>query len=154
MLKWLKSMFGVPTPTGPAKVIKRFSTTDPTISKAGIVEGDSWLFISEQPQTVNLFEIEDPGIEQCLLAYKAQIRPEGLNGRAFLEMWCQFSGQGEYFSKGFNQALTGTNDWAKREIPFLLKKGQRPDAIKLNLVIEGKGRVWIRDIELLKTPIE
>jgi len=154
MLKWLKSMFTTPKPTGPAEIIKRFFTTDPTISKDCIVEGDSWLFICEQPQTVNLFEIEDPGIEQCVITYKAQIRTEGLDGQTFLEMWCTFKGSGEYFSKGFNQVLTGTNDWAKKEIPFLLKKGQRPDAVKLNIVINGKGRVWVRDIELLKTPIE
>ncbi len=69
-------------------------------------------------------------------------------------MWCKFEGKGEYFSKGFNQALSGTNDWVTREIPFFLKKGQRPDAVKLNIVIEGKGKVWVRDIELLKTLIE
>ena len=154
MLNWLKSMFTAPKPTGPAEVIKRFSTKNPTISKDCIVEGESWLFICERPQTVNLFEIEDPGIEQCILSYKAQIRTEGLSGRTYLEMWCRFKGKGEYFSKGFNQALAGTNEWARREIPFLLKKGQRPDAVKLNLVIEGKGRVWARDIELLKIPIE
>jgi hypothetical protein len=39
------------------------------------------------------------------------------------------------------------------EIPFYLKKGQRPDLIKLNLAIEGSGKVWIRDVELLKTPL-
>ena len=58
------------------------------------------------------------------------------------------------FSKGLNQAATGTTDWASYEIPFSLKKGQRPDLIKLNLVIEGRGKVWLRDIQLLKTPMD
>jgi hypothetical protein len=154
MMKWLKSMLAGPKPAGPAEVIKRFLIVDPTISKDCIVEGDSWLFICEQPQTVNLFEFDNPGIEQCILTYKARMRTEGLSGRTYLEMWCRFEGKGEYFSKGLHQTLTGTNDWATREIPFFLKKGQRPDAVKLNVVIEGKGKVWVRDIELLKTPIE
>jgi hypothetical protein len=154
MMKWFKSMFATPKPAGPAQVIKRFSTEDSTISRDCVVEDDSWLFICEQPQTVNLFEFGNPGIEQCILTYKAQIRTEGLSGRTYLEMWCKFAGKGEYFSKGFNQALTGTNDWAKREIPFLLKKGQKPDVVKLNVAVEGNGKVWIKDIELLKTPIE
>lgn len=153
-MKWLKSMFTGPKPIGPAEAIKRFSTEDPTISKDCIVEGDSWFFNCEQPQTVNLFEFSGPGIEQCVLTYKARIRTEGLSGRTYLEMWCKFKGKGEYFSKGFNQALTGTNDWVTREIPFFLKKRQRPDAVKLSVVIEGIGKVWVRDIELLKTPIE
>jgi len=153
-MKWLKSIFSGPKPTGPAEVIKRFLIDDPTISKDCIIEGDSWLINCEQPQTVTLFEFNSPGIEQCILAYKARIRTEGLSGRTYLEMWCKFEGKGEYFSKGFNQALSGTNDWVTREIPFFLKKGQSPDAVKLNVVVEGKGKVWVRDIELLKTLIE
>ena len=82
------------------------------------------------------------------------MKTEGLAGRAFLEMWCRLPGGGEFFSKGLNQAITGTTDWASYEIPFYLKKGQRPDLIKLNLVIEGRGKVSMKDVELLKTPLE
>jgi hypothetical protein len=55
--------------------------------------------------------------------------------------------------QGFQHALEGTNDWASCETPFLLKKGQRPDLIKLNLVVEGRGKVLIKDVQLLKTPL-
>jgi hypothetical protein len=82
------------------------------------------------------------------------MKSEDLSGRAFLEMWCRLPGRGEFFSKGLNQAITGSSDWASYEIPFYLKKGQRPDLIKLNLVIEGRGTVSIRDVELLKAPLE
>jgi len=68
-------------------------------------------------------------------------------------MWCRLPGRGEFFSKGVDQAVEGTTDWVSCEIPFYLKKGQRPDLIKLNLAIEGSGKVWIRDVELLKTPL-
>ena len=47
-----------------------------------------------------------------------------------------------------------TTDWAGYEIPFLLKRGQKADCIKLNLVVEGVGKTWIKDIELLKTPLK
>ena len=33
---------------------------------------------------------------------------------------------------------------------FFLKEGENPDNIKLNLVINGKGTVWIDDIRLVK----
>jgi hypothetical protein len=82
------------------------------------------------------------------------MKTEGLTGRAFLEMWCRLPGRGEFFSKGLNQAITGTTDWASYEIPFYLKKGHRPDLIKLNLVIEGRGKVSMKDVELLKAPLE
>jgi hypothetical protein len=53
-----------------------------------------------------------------------------------------------------NQAVKGTTDWASYEIPFSLQKGQRPDLIKLNVLVEGRGKVWLRDIQLLKTPMD
>jgi hypothetical protein len=45
--------------------------------------------------------------------------------------------------------LTGTTDWTTAETPFLLKRGENPDNVKLNLVIDGKGTVWIDDIRLM-----
>ena len=104
-----------------------------------------------EQQTVHLFEVKDPMVEQCTLAYRAPT--EGLAGRAYLEMWCRLPGRGEFFSKGLDQTVTGTTDWVSYEIPFHLKTGQRPDLIKLNLVVEGTGKVWVSDVELLMTPL-
>jgi hypothetical protein len=66
-------------------------------------------------------------------------------------MWCRLPGRGEFFSKGLQQAVSGTANWSHYEIPFYLKKGQKPDLIKLNLAVEGAGTVWLRNIELLRT---
>jgi hypothetical protein len=115
---------------------------------------DGWAIDSKEEQTIRLFEVQEPQIEQCLVTYRATLKTEGLTGRAFLEMWCRLPGRGEFFSKGLNQAVKGTTDWASYEIPFSLQKGQRPDLIKLNLVIEGRGKVWLRDIQLIKTPMD
>ena len=49
--------------------------------------------------------------------------------------------------------MSGTVDWARYETPFYLKRDQRPDLIKLNVVVEGQGTVWLRNVELLKTPL-
>ena len=68
-------------------------------------------------------------------------------------MWCRLPGRSEFFSKGYQQAVSGTVDWARYEIPFHLKRGQKPDLIKLNVVVEGPGTVWLRNVELLKTPL-
>ena len=89
-----------------------------------------------------------------MLTYKTKIKTSALQGRAFLEMWCRVPGFGEFFSKGLNKAVQATTDWATYEIPFLLKKGQKADLIKLNLVVEGIGKAWIKDVELLKTPLK
>lgn len=154
MVRWLKSMFGVAEPAGPPVSIRRFRPTDPTLSRDGIaVEQEGWVVDAREGQTVRLFEAQDPQVEHCVVTYRAKMKTEGLDGRAFLEMWCRLPGRGEFFSRGVDQAVEGTTDWVSCEIPFYLKKGQRPDLIKLNLAIEGSGRVWIRDMELLKTPL-
>ena len=155
MLNWLKSILSSPKPSGPPKTIRRFHTSDATLSKDSItVAEDRWVVDAKEDQTIRLFEIQNPDAEQCLVTYRATMRTEGLAGRAFLEMWCRLPGRGEFFSRGLNQAITGTTDWTSYEIPFYLKKGQRPDLIKLNLVIEGRGKVSMKDVELLKTPLE
>ncbi len=118
-------------------------------------DGNGSLRISvDQPSTIRLYETGDLDVENARLTYQAKVRTENLEGRAYLEMWCQFSGRGEYFSRDLNSPLTGTVDWSAEETPFFLKKGENPDNIKLNLVVEGKGTVWIDDIRLLRAPLK
>jgi hypothetical protein len=155
MFEWLKSLFRMPRPAGPPQKIRSYKTSDPTITRGSlVVDQDAWRVESRGNETFCLFELPNPGIEQCLLAYRAKLKTENLQGRAYLEMWCRFPGRGEFFSKGFHHAVKGTNDWAACETPFYLKKGQRPDLVKLNLVVEGGGKAWIKEIELFSTPLK
>jgi hypothetical protein len=136
------------------QTMKIFTTTDPAISKDLVVTEDkTWLADSKKAQTFRLFEVENPGVEQCIVTYRAKLKTEGLTEPAYLEMWCRFPGKGEFFSRGLAHAVTGSNDWASYETPFFLKKGEKPDLIKLNLVLKGAGKVWVKDVELLKGPL-
>ena len=154
MFRMLASLFGGPSPAGPPETLRRFTGTDQPISAAARREGDGWRIDAKEPASIRLFEIADPGAEQCLLTYRARMKGEGVAQRAYLEMWCRLPGRGEFFSKGLAQPLAGTSGWASYETPFHLKRGQRPDLIKLNLAMEGPGTVWLADIELLKTPLK
>lgn len=154
MAGWLRSLFGGPQPSGATERVRGFTTADPTRTRDGItVDGDAWRIDAAEKRTVRLFEIADPELEQCLLTYRARLKTESLAGRAYLEMWCRLPGRGEFFSKGTRQAIKGTTAWCSHEIPFYLKAGQRPDLIKLNLVVEGAGMVWVSGVELLRTPL-
>lgn len=106
-----------------------------------------------QPTVVRLFEVSDVDIENARLIYQAKLRTEGVKGQVYLEMWCHFAGKGEFFSRGLQTPVSGTTDWTTEETPFFLKKGENPDNIKLNLVINGTGTAWIDDIRLLKGPL-
>ena len=107
-----------------------------------------------EPTVVRLFEVGDMDIENASLIYRARVRTEDVEGKVYLEMWCSFPDKGEFFSRGLGTALTGTTDWTTEETPFFLKKGENPDNVKLNLVIDGTGTAWIDDIRLLKAPLE
>ncbi len=123
---------------------------DPSIK----VHGTSSLKITvSDSMTVRLYETGEIDVENARLLYRARLRTENARGPVYLEMWCRFARGREYFSRGVAQALTGTNDWSSVEIPFVLKAGENPDNVKLNLVIGGPGTVWIDDVHLSRAPL-
>src|SRR5262245_17759434 len=105
------------------------------------------------PMTVRLYETGDLDVEDARIIYQAKLRSEGLEGKAYLEMWCSFPGKGEFFSRALQAPISGTTEWTSQETPFFFKKGENPDNVKLNLVIEGRGTVWIDDIKLTRGPL-
>ena len=104
------------------------------------------------PTTICIGEVDGVDLENARLVYKAMVKSD-LNGSAYLEMWAHI-GNGRYFSKGMNDPIRGQSDWKSIQTPFIFQKGQSPDKITLNLVINGQGTVWIDDVVLLKTPLK
>ena len=117
-----------------------------TEGKASIKITTAW------PTTVCLGEVPALDVEEAQLIFKAKVKTD-LEGSAFLEMWVQV-GEGQYFSKGMNDPVTGKSDWKTIQTPFLFQKGQKPDKVTLNIVINGKGTVWIDDTVLSKEPLK
>lgn len=109
--------------------------------------------VAAEPATVRLYEVEGLDIEQARLIYRAKVRTEDVDGQVILEMWCRFPGKGEFFSRALDQPLSGSVDWTMLEAPFFLEAGQIPDLVKLNIVIDGTGTVWVDDIHLLKVDL-
>ena len=103
--------------------------------------------------TYRLYETEEVDLENAQLIYRANLRTENFEGKAYLEMWCDFDGKGEYFSRDLASPVVGNSDWVREETPFLLKTGENPDRVRLNLVVEGKGTVWIDNIGLFTAPL-
>ena len=122
---------------------------DPLVSSDG---KGSLRVDAAEPMTVPLFEVTDVSIEDAVLIYQASMQTEALNGQAYLEMWVRIPDKGEFFSRGLDRPLTGTMSWATVATPFFLEAGQKPDLIRLNLVVNGKGKVWIDDIHLMRQP--
>jgi hypothetical protein len=154
ILGLLAALSATAGPKEKVQIMRTFITADPAISKDLVVNEDkTWLAECKKAQTIRLFEVEKPDVEQCMVTYRAKLKTENLTEQAYLEMWCRFPGKGEFFSRGLAHPVTGSNDWASYETPFFLKKGEKPDLIKLNLVVKGAGKIWVKDVELLKGPL-
>lgn len=145
------------------QTVKSFSlnSLDGVIMKSGVLldsgvsadGGGSLKIETSDPITVPIFEIADLNIENARILYQAKVKVENVIGQVYLEMLCHFPDGGEYFSRGQATLLSGTTDWTSQETPFLLQQGQKPDIIKLNLVFNGHGTVWIDDMKLMKVPL-
>jgi hypothetical protein len=115
--------------------------------------GGSLRMTATSPTTFRLFETGDIDIENSRLIYQARVKTRDVNGEVYLEMWCHFPGKGEFFSRALHAPLSGSVDWTTQETPFFLRKGENPDNVKLNLVINGTGTAWIDDIRLVRGPM-
>jgi hypothetical protein len=133
-------------------VINQSQVTVDTVNK---FEGTGSLKIeTEKPAVIKLYETGDLEAENCRIAYQARMKSSGLQGEAYLEMWCHFSGKGEFFSRGLNAKISGDTGWSSYQTVFTLSEKENPDNIKLNLVVNGSGTVWIDDIKLICVPIQ
>jgi hypothetical protein len=103
-----------------------------------------------EPSIIQLFATGDIDVENATLVYQAEVRTQDAQGSVYLEMWCRFERKGEFFSRGLQSPMTGTLGWMVQETPFILKPGENPDNIRLNIVSEGTGTIWVDDIRLLK----
>jgi hypothetical protein len=158
------SLWACAKPSGQAVEIKHYpiDDLDGIITRSGVQidkviskDGKGSLKIAAtEPTVIRLFETGDIDIEDARLIYQAKLRTAGVQGQVFLEMWCHFPGKGELFSRGLQSPVSGTTEWTSVETPFFLQKGENPDNVKLNLVINGTGTVWIDDIHLIKGPLQ
>lgn len=105
------------------------------------------------PTVVELFDKKDINANNVKLVYDASLRTEDLKGKAYLEMLIFFPDGRKNFSRSLDSALSETNEWKAESVSFALKKGQKPSTVKLNLVIDGTGTVWVDDVKLHKSPL-
>jgi len=142
------------------KELKRFSVDDLNgipaqsgiqIDKSISSDGNGSIKIeANNPVVIALYSVNDIKVEDAQIIYEAKVKSESLNGQALLEMWCVFNDKGEFFSRGFDSVISGTSDWKTIKTVFNLRKGEMPDQIKLNIMVNGVGTVWIDDIHLSK----
>lgn len=121
------------------------------LDKANSNDGKGSIKIAAaSPVVIPLYIVNNIQADDTQIIYEAQVKSESLIGQALLEMWCVFKDKGDFFSRGFDSVISGTSDWKTIRTVFNLQKGEMPDQIKLNIMVNGVGTVWIDDIHLSK----
>jgi len=119
----------------------------------------SLLIDTDKPIKVELFELEKENFKNKRLTYKAQIRSEDLTGTddmrgiSYIELIATFPDDEELISRGPRVPISGTTDWRSAETVLYIDKGNAPKNVKLNLIVEGQGKVWLDAVKLEAIPL-
>lgn len=140
-------------PTGPFKSVHRFSAADRVPSSACSLEGETLRASPAGRAEVPLFHLKNVNFRNCVLLLRAYVRSEGVAKKAYLEMDCTIAGKGTFFSKALEDAAVGTQEWRWHQAPFYLRSREECQEVRVKLVFEGGGQVWIKDVELFRAPV-
>lgn len=137
------------------------------ISKSGVqidtglsTDNQGSLFIkASEPKTIELVELDNENLKNKRLTFKAQMRSqdlkatEDMRGISYIELAARFPDGEELVSRGPRIPISGTTDWRPVDTVLYVDKSDSPESVKLNLVVEGVGEVWIDSVELEAIPL-
>lgn len=105
----------------------------------------------EQPATVQLFEVPAPEAESAKYVFRAKVNMKDLLGDANLQMIIHFKNGGEVNAY---QTVRSPGAWTPMEVFGIVQKGQKPDMVRLNLLVNGTGTCWVDDVHLVQQPLQ
>jgi hypothetical protein len=108
---------------------------------------------SSRPTRVTVLTIERPEITGPRYSLSGQLRYEGVEGTGYLEMWNHFPDGSQYFSRtlgdqGPMMKLHGASAWRPFVLPFDATGAPPPSRLVFNVVLEGRGVVYLGPLEL------
>ncbi len=120
------------------------------------LDGDTaWKFDVSSPRTIGLFTRQRSLAGKAIVKFSAEMRTENFSGRAFLELLQDTDADSEHDirSRGYHRAVADHYAWTRVETPLLTADGPHVSTLHLNVVIEGTGRVLLRNIQLEVRPL-
>jgi hypothetical protein len=105
------------------------------------------------PTSTTVLEVDSPEVPSHRYVLRGRIRYEGVEGAGFVEMLSVFPGRGTFFTRTLGEVgplarLSGSGDWRDLELPFLSEPGQLPEKLVVNVVLPGKGTVYLTPLML------
>lgn len=114
---------------------------------------------ASKPRTIELIELNKDNLKNKRLTFIAQMKSEGLQasgdmrGISYIELAAKFPNGEELVSRGPRIPIKGTTDWRVVDTVLYIDKNDSPESVKLNLVVEGVGNVWIDSVKLEAIPL-
>ena len=107
---------------------------------------------TSNPTTVTILSIENP-VVGTRYQLDGRVRYENVSGTGYLEMWSYFPSGAQYFSRtlaeeGPMMRLRGTASWRPFILPFDATGAPRPTRLVVNVVLPGRGIVYLGPMEL------
>jgi hypothetical protein len=163
----LQKRFGIPEPSEPFVLIRRFTPADSTVTKGGIaIVGESWqieayddntqpFITSADPlRNVILFEVAEPDVQECVFA--CQFNAKALNTEKPIKVslgWRR-TGQWGTMSNFWPIEVLLTEDFQSYEARAYFKKEADAATVQISVQFESSGILQIKDIELLQAPVK
>jgi hypothetical protein len=106
-----------------------------------------------KPTTVTVLTVDPPQIAGPRYRLRGQVRYDNVEGAGYLEMWNYFPDGDQYFSRtlaetGPMMKLHATSGWRSFELPFDATGAPPPTRLVLNVVLQGRGTVYLGPLEL------
>ncbi len=102
----------------------------------------------------HLVTIDHPQVTNSRYVVVGEVHYLGVEGQGYLEMWSVFPNGERFFSRtlateGALAALHGESSWRSFQIPFFQRgTTQTASRLEINLVLPGRGTVWLGPIRL------
>ncbi|BAY07865.1 hypothetical protein [Calothrix sp. NIES-2098] len=159
----LEKRFGVPEPAEPFVLIRRFSTSDSTVTKGGIaIIEDSWQIEAYDDRTqrlitradplrnVILFEVNEPNLPECVLACRCYAKVLNTEKSIQLSLGISRKGQWGTNTRYWSTGISSNEDFQPYEVRAHFKKETDSAKFQISVQFESSGILQIRDIELLQ----
>jgi hypothetical protein len=109
------------------------------------------------PLTASVLTIETPPIGGSRYRITGRVRYDNVEGVGYLEMWNYFPGGGQYFTRtlaeqGPMMKVQGSSGWRPFVLPFDATGAPHPTRLVVNVVLPGKGTVYLGSLELSDDP--
>ena len=139
-----------------ARALVDWSKVDvPEGAKVGQDGGQSTVTVAGQVGL--LASATEPRIKTPFYAIVGQVKYEGVDKEASVEMWSVFGEQERYFTRtlapeGPTGKIVGSSDWRTLMLPFQIGEGEtkRPQSLEFRVDLPGKGTVTLSELKVLE----